>query len=156
MRKVIALIMSILMIILASVAVADVDISNLSYEELVALVNEAQMLMMKSDKWQVVDVPPGTYLVGKDIPAGQWQLSVYDESYVDFEIGTAIKDNGEIDYMACYQDYKHITLKGKRCVLYSEGDTTTYSIELKDGWYVVITTGSILFSPFTGNTFKFK
>lgn len=155
MKKIIALFLTLTM--LFSIALAEsIDLSSLSYDELVILVNRAQLEMMKSDKWQEVEVPPGTYIVGKDIPAGQWTIAVHDAGYVDFEIGTAIKNNGEIDFMSCLDDYKHITLIGKANFLYTEGDTTSYAIELLDNWYVVITTGSILFTPYKGNSFSFK
>ncbi len=155
MKKIIALFLALTM--LYSIALAEsIDLSSLSYDELIILVNRAQLEMMKSDKWQEVEVPPGTYIVGKDIPAGQWTITVHDGGYVDFEIGTAIKNNGEIDFMSCLDDYKHITLIGKSNFLYTEGNTTSYTIELRDNWYVVITTGSIIFTPFAGNSFTFK
>ena len=155
MKKVFTFIL--ILIVLFSVALAEnIDLSSLSYGELISLINQAQLEIMKSDKWQEVEVPPGTYIVGKDIPAGQWTISVHDSGYVDFEIGTAIKKNGEIDYMSCLDDYKHITLIGKSSFLYTEGNTTSYSLELLDNWYVVITTGSIIFNPYKGNSFVFK
>lgn len=155
MKKATALMLTLLLLL--SVALAEsIDLSSLSFDELVLIVNKAQLEMMKSDRWQEVEVPPGTYLVGQDIPAGKWTISVYDSSYVDFEIGSSIKDNGEIDLIPSINEYKHITLKGKSNFLYEQGDTTSYSLDLKEGWYVVITTGSIIFSPYTGNNFTFK
>lgn len=63
-------ILAIALLLSTTVAIADVDISGLSYDELVALVNKAQMEMMKMDKWQEVVVPEGIYIIGEDIPAG--------------------------------------------------------------------------------------
>lgn len=154
MKKLVCIILVIILI--PTLAIADIDLSSLSYDELISLINGAQLEIMKSDKWQEVEVPPGTYVVGKDIPAGQWTIAVHDSGYVDFEIGTAIKSNGEIDYMSCLDDYKHITLIGKSSFLYTEGNTTSYSLELLNNWYVVITTGSIIFTPYKGNNFTFK
>lgn len=154
MKKLICVILVI--ILMPIVAIADIDLSSLSYNELVSLINKAQLEIMKSDKWQEVEVPPGTYIVGKDIPAGHWTIAINDSGYADFEIGTTIKSNGEIDYMSCLDDYKHITLIGKSSFLYTEGNTTSYSLELLNNWYVVITTGSIIFTPYKGNNFTFK
>ena len=52
MRKIIAIIFVSTFVLASVVAVADVDISGLSYDELIDLVNKAQMEMMKMDKWQ--------------------------------------------------------------------------------------------------------
>ena len=156
MKKFIVAILSLIMILTCSFSLADVDISGLTYDELVNLVNEAQMLIMKSDKWQEVEVPEGTYLIGTDIPAGKWTISCNEHYYVELEVGYKIKPNGSVDMLADMDNYMYSSLYGQKYSLYNEGDTSFITWDLKEGQYIRISKGSAYFTPFKGNSFKFK
>ena len=50
------------------------DISGLSFDELVQLQDQINLAMWNSQEWQEVTVPPGTWKIGEDIPAGHWSI----------------------------------------------------------------------------------
>lgn len=152
MKKALSLFLCIAISLSVSFAVADVDISGLSYDELVELVNKAQMEMMKSDKWQEVLVPEGIYQVGKDIPAGHWTISAPPKGVTYVGYGTSLESDGSgLDNII-----NGASLTGIDTYSYDVGDTTQVSWELKEGQYVEIGTSSAVFTPFTGNSFSFK
>jgi len=156
MKKLICLILAIFMVLLSTVALSEVDISGLSYDELLKLVNEAQMLMMKSDKWQEVEVPAGTYQIGKEIPAGYWTITASPKQRPKITWGTKLKEDGiTIDFWgSSFSTDTRIT--GVENWMYSEGDVNSVNWDLKEGQYISIEEGSVIFTPFKGNTFTFK
>lgn len=157
MKKIISIFLVLIIIVSCSSVIAeDIDISNLSYDELITLVNKAQLLMMASDKWQEVEVPEGTYLIGQDIPAGKWTISCNEHYYVNLDVGYKLKPNGDIDMLADLDTYMHASLYGPKYVLYNEGDSSFISWELKEGQYIHIDNGSAYFTPYKGNSFTFK
>ena len=69
MKKVITILITLALILSLSVsALADFDLSGLSFEELVALKDQINLAIWNSEKWQEVEVPHGVWLVGEDIP----------------------------------------------------------------------------------------
>ena len=152
MKRLFAFALAIMMVVFSSVAFADIDISNLSYQELVSLVNEAQMLIMKTDEWQEVTVPEGLYQIGKDIPEGRWTITCPPKLYsISLMIGSKLySDLLSVDFD------KYVSLKGKNSMMFTQGDTTSITLDLKDGMYLQIQSGSAIFTPDKGNSFSFK
>lgn len=151
MKKLIAFVTAILLILLSSVAIADVDVSGLSYDELVDLVNKAQYEMMKTDKWEEVVVPEGIYIIGRDIPAGRWTISAPPKVYVIYVyVGKTMYDEFSVNFDSM------TGLHGTQYSLYKEGDTSSITYDLKDGMILQIKSGSGIFTPYTGNGFSFK
>lgn len=74
MKKLATLILTIALI-LAPAAHADIDLSGMSFNELVELQEKVTAAMWASDEWQEVELPAGMYVIGDDIPAGQWDFS---------------------------------------------------------------------------------
>lgn len=148
MKKLIIAILSVSM--LFSVAAADLpDISGLSFDELVTLREQLNLAIWNSQEWQEVSVPEGTYIVGRDIPAGHWSLRA---------------ENPKAYFYVSVFDHTDATGKGpENCSFYWDQDLYGKShpnpfsddmvfetdIELRDGWYFR-TTGTVVFSPFTG------
>ena len=63
------------LVFLPLVSLADLpDISGLSYDELIQLKNQINLAIWNSEEWQEVTVPPGTWIIGEDIPAGHWSI----------------------------------------------------------------------------------
>ena len=156
MRKLVSVILVVVLLFLATTAIADVDISGCSYDELVQLVNEAQKLMMESDKWQEVEVPAGVYKIGEDIPAGHWDISpvrkgrnmlTWGKKLNEDKTGILSENDALIEVILLYD-----TENG----LYKDGQQTFVSWELIDGQYIEISSGSAVFSPYQGNRFTFK
>lgn len=151
MKKMVACLISLVVVFSFSVSLADIDISSLSYEELVDLVNEAQMLMMQSDKWQEVEVPSGIYMVGKDIPEGSWTITASANSLINLTIGSELSED-KLRVKGAYSQ----NLFGVDTSYYAEGKTYFVSVELTEGQYVGISGGNVIFTPQTGNSFSFR
>lgn len=74
MKKIFALALALLMFV--SVAAAEsIDLSSLSYDELVILQQRLNAEIVSRPEWKRVMVPPGEYLVGVDIPEGSYSLT---------------------------------------------------------------------------------
>ena len=52
-----------------------IDLSGLSYDELIALKQKLNLAIAQSDEWKQVTVPIGNYIVGEDIPAGVYTVA---------------------------------------------------------------------------------
>lgn len=149
------------LILISSAALADVDLSVYSFDELAALRDQIQLEMMKRDEWQEVTVPQGLWEVGTQIPEGSWvvRCSTTGTSYMmresDIRWGVGKpengfwnngKDRGDISvYNPYHQDY--------------QGQATEYIITLEKGQYIYIHPkyNSAVFTPYTGApSFNFK
>lgn len=76
------------------------DLSVLSYDELVALSKKITAEIMSRPEWKAIDVPPGDWTIGADIPAGTYSLSCVDEYGASV---TVFKDGKEIDFRTATQ-----------------------------------------------------
>ena len=56
------------------------DLSSLSYGELVVLQNEIDNELKSRPEWPGVKVPAGTWVVGIDIPAGEYSIAMCNEN----------------------------------------------------------------------------
>lgn len=62
--------------LLFSCAAADgVDLSAMSFDDLVSLRNAVTAELMARPEWQRVQVPAGRWIIGEDIPAGYYAIS---------------------------------------------------------------------------------
>ena len=118
-------------IILFSVASADVDLSSISYNELIALQRSITAEIMSRPEWKEVKVPAGQWKVGEDIPAGTYCLKAL-ESSVLIVIWRYEIDNYSNDGLVFNEVIRGGEQYGK--------------LTLQDGWIVVID-DPILFTP---------
>lgn len=154
MKKAISLLCVFALILaLAVPALADVDLSGLSFEELVALKSQIDLELFARPEWQSVEVPQGLYLVGRDIPAGKWSVKAIDTSWTHISVGQSLKDGGmELTY-----PYKaDETIYGTRSNMYSADKRADMTIEITDGDYVQVAYGTAVFEPFHGTSLGFK
>ena len=73
-----------LLLLSFSLAVAETDLSNMSYDELIELQKDLVNEIMSRPEWKEVEVPAGQYTVGIDIPAGIYSMKPkrkYDTVY---------------------------------------------------------------------------
>lgn len=90
MKKLFALVL-VSMILASAAALADVDLSDLSYTDLLALRDQVQAELISRPEWKQVTVPGGTWTVGEDIPAGSY--SIYPVKSVVIHLwGAAVDD----------------------------------------------------------------
>ena len=131
------------------------DLSGMSYDELIALKEQINLAIWNSAEWEEVEVPQGVYQVGVDIPAGHWTLKCADKWFWSvISWGESLSESGEsIELEGRYSLYNEVYNKS-----YDEGTgATEYSCEVRNGEYIVIEYGSIVFMPYNakpGFTFK--
>ena len=126
MKKLISVLLLILMI--SSVAAADApDLSEFTYDQLVALQQYVTMEIMKRPEWKEVTVPSGQWVVGVDIPAGSY----------------CIKAVGGGGYLRIYDNRGSLGTSGG---IRDEEDTIG-KIYLNDNYVVEIEDGSLVFTP---------
>ena len=158
MKKIISRILAIIMVFSFSVAFADYDLGNLSYDELVELVNQAQRQIMFSDYWQEVEVPQGDYIIGEDIPAGKWVITASPTKIatVTQKKKTKYKNGFELETEGYYEYGVSMQLTGVETPHYSDTSWSSFTIELEDGDMLSVEYGSVIFTPYQGLGFKFK
>lgn len=127
MKKLFALTLVILAL-LPVVAYADVDLSSMSYDELITLNGQLFKEIMSRPEFKEVTVPTGSYIVGSDIPAGTYSLGLASGTF-----GSMIRIND-------FQDAYSVT----------SSDPSVGKVTLKDGDSVDISMGSIVFKPYVG------
>ena len=158
MKKILVMILAVCLLVPIASA-EDIDISGLSFDQLVALKERINLALFESDEWQEVTVPQGVWKVGKDIPAGKWLIkavqSANGSTYVQY--GTALDDNKiEIPYKYL-REYFWVYSESFKYL--ETNDLTEYAITLTDGDYVVISPayGPAVFMPYTAEpSFTFK
>lgn len=154
MKKIITIVIACaLTLALAGAAWADVDLSAMSFAELAELHTQVQLEMFARQEWQSVQVPQGIYLVGRDIPAGQWNVKALETSWTFIEVGWELDEGG--------MKIKHPgkiaqSVMGPQCSIYKAGDCTEFAITVEDGDWVRITNGNAIFETFIGPKLGFK
>ena len=119
-------------------AAAEIDLSNMSFDELLELQTQVNQAIFNSDKWKEVEVPMGVWDVGKDIPAGRYELSpgsnasTYTYPYVVYYLDRSEK-SGTPD-----------KIRGQYRIKVGE----TLVIELFDGNVLKIEDTSVIFKPY--------
>ena len=139
-----------LLLMMASCACAeDIDLSGLSYAELVALKDRINLAMWESNEWQEVTVPEGLWTVGKDIPVGHWTISVNGKSSITITCGNLLDaTQKQISYNSSVFYYKKIY--GPKSYFFSEGMTNYIDLWLYEGYHIDISGGAVVFTPYTG------
>lgn len=151
MRKIFAALCAIaLLAVLAVPVIAEgIDLSALSWDELLALREQLNLELFSREEWQSVEVPQGVWVVGEDIPAGKWTVTCETGSFGQIAWGTTLNESGtNIDFFKPPMDSESVY--NPEGSLYEEGKLTTYTFEAVEGYYVVISSSSLTFSTYTG------
>lgn len=134
MKKLCCLILFTVMLFASVSALAEIDLTGMTYDELIALKDKINLAIWNSKEWQEVTVPQGEWIVGKDIPAGTWRVTALDDedsNFCSIEWGFLDKNN-DIDITSS-NGGGYATLHNPKFRFYEEGDLTEKEIELKDG-----------------------
>lgn len=134
MKRILTSLIALVMISTAVYVSAEVDLTGMSYAELVALRNQVETAILESGEYKEVEVPIGDWIVGTHIPAGEYKITAKDSNTT---------------YIRVYAD----ETKNSRDRAFGEGisdDESIGRLELKDGQAVEIGIGSAVFSPFVG------
>lgn len=147
MKRTIALFCAlVLLLAFAPAAFADVDLSGMSYDELVALKDQINLAIWNSEKWQEVEVPQGVWEVGADIPAGKWTIKALPQADTYVKVGDSVKNGGtdvnsKMSQHVMAKDYRNYDPKS---------DVAEYTVILESGQYVQIDYGPAVFTPYAG------
>ena len=132
MRKLVSILLSVIILSSFSFAFAEVNLKELSYDELIEIQNSLMAEIMSRPEWKSVEVPQGHWRVGEDIPEGTYSiragkssayLRIWGAEYEDWSTNGGLIFNNTI----------------------SAGEILG-KIELKDGWLIDID-DTVYFEP---------
>lgn len=150
MKKVYSVILVLLIILLipafAFAASNEIDLSGMSYDELVELKDRINLAIWESEEWQEVEVPQGVWEVGADIPAGKWTIKPAEGSTSSISVGVEVTNGGTRVKAKTFEQVRSPKDRNYR----AERDVTEWTIELEEGQFVQISSGTAIFSPYSG------
>jgi hypothetical protein len=156
MKRILALIL-VLLSLVGFASAETIDLSGMSFDELVALKDQINLAIWNSQEWQEVTVPQGVWKVGEDIPAGTWTIKCADigrNNYMmkecDLSWGEHLSEDGlSIRWSG---RYGFVNIYNPNHEYYSEGQITEYIITVQDGDYIVIAAAynKAVFTPYNG------
>lgn len=138
--KKLLIVLTVLALLCPVVIAENIDLSGMSFEELIDLRAAVDAAIWASDGWQEVDVPGGVYVIGEDIPAGRWSVAS-KSAIASFTLYPQKSDYTE-------KTYNYLVLQ-----MLSEGES--YTLECSEGNCLELST-SVTFTPFTGASLGFK
>lgn len=104
-----------------------------------------------SEASQKVKVTQGLWTVGKDIPEGHWNIEATPGNMANITVGTQLDEfNKSVQYSS--ERYYHAQVISETYSNYKpDRDVSSIDVELKNGDYIEIEYGSVIFTPFKGN-----
>lgn len=136
------------LVLIASAAAAEVDLSGMSFEELVDLAHRVDQAIWASDGWQEVTVPPGTYKIGDQIPARKWTIKAQEAGSVLVYYCTSVTDAGTANMFGGPSTNAWIYSPNARG--YDPKNQTEVTYDMKEGMYFIVMNGNAVFTPYTG------
>lgn len=158
MRKVVCSLLSVIMLLSLSTVYAEgMDLSGLSFDELIALKDKINLAIWNSQEWQEVTVPQGEWVVGQDIPVGKWTIKCADVNHHDYMMKECdiewgfLKSNGYIDSYTS-RGGGDVSLYNPNHDDYKSGQITEVFADLQEGMIVRIREAyaPALFTPYAG------
>ncbi len=137
-------------LLMGSVACAEIDLSGMTYEELVALKDQINLAIWNSEEWQEVTVPQGVWKIGEDIPEGHWTITCAGDGRATIEYGDELNESGKS--LSWFGDiYYSERIYSKESIMYDENSSkVSIDLEVKEGNYIIIDSGNVIFTPYTG------
>lgn len=148
MKKILCSILSaVLLCSLSTPVFSDgIDLSSLSWDELIALKDQINQELTTRDQWQEVEVPQGLWVVGEDIPEGMWTIECTTGAAV-VKWGYSLRDGEQrVDVLKSPSDTASIFSAADA----QPGARTQYSLDAKKGMYIEVGFTSVIFKPYTG------
>lgn len=129
------------------VAAEGIDLSALSWDELIALKAQINQELTTRDQWQEVEVPQGLWVVGEDIPEGMWTVKSGSKYTLLLTWGYALEEGKQsINWLQVPSEVASIHSQQRA----ENGELTEYTFEAKNGMYIEIEYTSAIFTPYTG------
>lgn len=127
-----------------------IDLSGMSYAELVALKDQINLAIWNSQEWQEVTVPQGVWKVGEDIPAGHWTVAALGAN-TTVSYGNKLDESGKkIAYNSTVIFRKQIHNPDAVVSFDPNFHLSQVDIDVSDGMYIVIDGGQVVFTPYSG------
>ena len=122
---------------MASAESINFDLSVMSFDELIELQEKVNLEIFSRDKWKEVKVPMGAWDVGKDIPAGRWEITQasYENKYSTTRV---------VYYLERHTDGSPNKIRGQ----YALKNGEPLVIELFEGNVIKIEDSSVIFKPY--------
>ena len=136
------------------VAHATVDLSGMSFDELLALKEQVNAALWASDELQEVTVPAGMYQIGKGIPAGHWTIRPVDGDTARIYWGSALDESKTEIASGKKYNSEQITSPSDSYSKYNNVESVSW--DLTNGSYIIIKDSAVVFSPFAGLDLGFK
>ena len=145
MKKLLSFFLAALLFCFAAIA-DPVDLSGMSFEELVALRDQLNLAIWNSQEWQEVTVPAGVWQVGQDIPAGHWSIEPMDKSFTHVTYCEKLDETGK----KFSRSGKHETclIISKTHEQHNDG-LNAVDFDMADGWFFY-NEAAVTFTPYAG------
>lgn len=148
MKRIAAFVAAIML--LSSYALADIDLSTMTLEELNALKQQINLEIASRPEVKSVTVPVGVWEIGKDIPAGHWTMTVEDGHSSDFATIVYCSNLNETgkgaDIMSKVFFHDYIKVPGSSAPV----ELTSLDLDMNAGMYLIINSCPVIFTPYSG------
>lgn len=145
MKKLFAVLLTVTLLI--SSAASAMDLSGMSFDELVALRDQINLAIWNCQEWQEVTVPAGVWVIGEDIPAGHWTIRPLPNDYVNVTYFDRLDQFGKGVGQGWLGWGGTLTSRGEDDITY--GEPTQIDLEMEAGMYFKCSK-SVIFTPYAG------
>ena len=135
------------LLLLSGVSAADpVDLSGMSFDELVELRDQINLAIWNSQEWQEVTVPAGVWVIGEDIPAGHWSIEPMDGHMAYIVYCQELDESGfSYKYRTPHFDKTIVSKSHKQHDMYFN----TIDLVMESNYYF-INDSTVIFTPYAG------
>jgi opacity protein-like surface antigen len=126
-------------------AAEDIDLSGLSYAQLVALRDRLNLAIWQSQEWQEVTVPQGVWIGGEDIPVGRWTVRC-SQGWGEVSYGDSLAPNGRSIATNISKGYFFLRAEDMDIPEY---ETETF-FDVSEGMYIVVDSAAMVFTTYAG------
>ena len=145
MKKIVTMMVLVIMLVFDT-TIAEIDLSGMTFNELVDLKERINLAMWECEEWQEITLPQGIYEIGVDIPEGHWTILPEDGSIAYIIIGSfrtgATVDGNKSSVMVASKKYEY----------YNEDYMEQADVILEKGRFVEVSAdaGKAVFVPYSG------
>ncbi len=152
MKKIVCLLLGISLAFGSVMAFADeINLSGMTFDELVALKDQINLAIWNSQEWQEVKVPQGVWKVGEDIPAGHWSIEACPGDWANITVGNELDEYGKQVKHSFGGRYYYAQVTSETYRSYKpDNDVPAIDIELSVGDYIQVDNASVIFKPYSG------
>jgi len=146
MKRLVSVVVCVLLLI-CSASAEELDLSAMTFDELVALREQLNLAIWESEEWQEVTVPAGVWKVGEDIPAGHWTIRPIPNTYILVTYCDKLNEYGKEPAIGWQGWCDNLTARGEKDLTY--GEPREVDLDMVDGMYL-LNSGTVIITPYTG------